>query len=246
MPRDRAGTAAARLRAGLAMVSEPARARVVALILLLLLALLAFEEVADDVFDDLPAGDLEAMELDARLAGWLRSFRAPWLNQVMMDLTALGSVSVLVAFTIAMAAVLVMSRDRAGLLHLLVLGAGAIVIPHYLKLLFARPRPEALDQLVTVTSLSFPSGHAFGAAAIYSFFVLHALRHVMHPLQRVVWIGFTVLVITLIGVSRVYLGVHHATDVLAGTAAGAAWSFAVALVFEIPVLRSTRATQPDP
>lgn len=199
----------------------------------LVLSLLGFEEVADDVFRDVPEGDLEAVLLDERVAAWFRGIRSPAMTQAMTDLTALGSVSVLLLVAVAVAGLLVMLRRWQGVFQVLVLGVGAGLIPALLKRLFDRPRPELADHLARVTDLSFPSGHTFGATAIYLFLLLYALRHIPGWPARLGWAAFAGLLVALVAVSRLYLGVHHATDVLGGLAAGAAWAFAVALATEV-------------
>lgn len=110
--------------------------------------------------------------------------------------------------------------------------------PWLLKPLFGRARPDVTGQLVGVTDLSFPSGHAFGATAIYLFLLLYGLTLLSRPLHQIFWIAFVAILIGLVGISRIYLGVHHATDVFGGIAAGAAWAFSIAFVFELTRHRS--------
>lgn len=209
-----------------------ARTRTSVLLILTILALLAFEEVADDVFQDVPEGDLEAQDLDRLVAAWMRAARSPRLTQSMTDITALGSVSVLVAVSVGVIGILLLRRDGRGLLNFLVVGTGALFLPRVLKIAFDRPRPDFTERLVRVTDLSFPSGHAFGAAAIYAFLVIYAFTHLRGAVERAFAAGFATALIVLVGVSRIYLGAHHTTDVLGGLAAGLAWTFAVAFVFE--------------
>lgn len=208
------------------------RTRTAVFLILTILALLAFEEVADDVFQDVPAGDLEALDLDRSVAAWMRAARSPRLTQSMTDITALGSVSVLVAVFVGVVGILLLRRDGRSLLNFLVVGAGALFIPRVLKIVFDRPRPDFAERLVWVTDLSFPSGHAFGAAAIYAFLVIYAFTHLRGALERTFAAGFAMALIVLVGFSRIYLGAHHTTDVLGGLAAGLAWTFAVAFLFE--------------
>jgi undecaprenyl-diphosphatase len=197
----------------------------------LLLSVLAFEEVADDVFQDIPAGDLDAQRLDAAAAAWFKALRGPALTQAMIDLTALGSVSVLVVVSILVLGALAIARDGFRTLHFVAVGLGAMVIPSLLKALFDRPRPEFADRLVMVGELSFPSGHAFGATAIYLFIALWAWHWRLPPGGRWCACAFALLLIACVGLSRIYLGVHYTTDVMAGTAAGAAWALLVGIVF---------------
>lgn len=192
----------------------------------------SFFEIVDDVFADPLEGDMEAHEFDAAIAQYLMQFRSERLTQVAIDLTALGSVSVLSVFAILAYATVIAARDRAGLAHLSIALLGALAWPQVLKPLYGRGRPDFAEPLVRVTDLSFPSGHAFGAAAAYATFAYLCARYTQQ------WRGteafayiFAALLVTIIGLTRIYLGVHYATDVLAGFAAGGAWAFMVAALF---------------
>ena len=140
------------------------------------------------------------------------------------DVTALGGTTVLTLLTIAVAGYLFVERKRAaGLLVLLSVASGALVST-LLKNAFARPRPELVAHLVDVHTLSFPSGHAMLSAV--TFLTLGALlARVQSRLRtRLYLISIAVLVTLMVGASRVYLGVHYASDVLAGWSAGSAWA----------------------
>jgi undecaprenyl-diphosphatase len=93
-----------------------------------------------------------------------------------------------------------------------------------LKGLFARPRPELALRLTEVRSLSFPSGHAMQSAIIYLTLAAFLARFVQARALKVYFVGFAFLLSLLVGVSRVYLGVHYPSDVLAGWCAGLAWA----------------------
>ena len=147
-----------------------------------------------------------------------------WLNLAMLDFTALGGTAVLTLLALAAIGFLLAKRDwwQAGFLGVAI-GGGAL-LNTALKIGYARPRPELVAHLVNVTSLSFPSGHAMNSAVTY--LTLGVLLERAVPERRVklylmaVSIGLTLLV----GVSRVYLGVHWPTDVLAGWTVGAGWA----------------------
>lgn len=100
----------------------------------------------------------------------------------------------------------------------------------YLKHLFERPRPNLFLEIAALHSYSFPSGHAMAAAAIYGMIAVVIAR--LAPRIRI-WVAvLTLLLVMLIGLSRIYLGVHWVTDVLAGYAAGATLLFAAMLWLE--------------
>src|SRR5688572_21465076 len=127
-----------------------------------------FAEIVDDVFDDPREGDHDAGSFDTSFGQYVQSFRSDLLTQVAIDLTALGSASVLSVFALLAYAVVLGARDRVGFIHLTLALVGAFALPELLKGYFVRERPDALVHLVTVRTLSFPSGHSFGAAACYS------------------------------------------------------------------------------
>ena len=135
-----------------------------------------FFEIVDDVFSDPLEGDMEAHEFDAAVSGYVAQFRADWLTQVAIDLTALGSVSVLTIFALLVYAVLIGMRDSVGFMHMTTALLGALLWPLLLKPLYGRERPDLADALVNVADLSFPSGHAFGATAAYATFAFFCAR----------------------------------------------------------------------
>lgn len=202
------------------------------------LSLIAFEEVVDDVFHDPLEGDHESHDFDQAISGWIRGFRSPSMTQIMTDLTALGSVSVLSVFFFLLASVLLTYRDLKGLSYLSLVIAGAGFWPSFLKPYYARPRPVEIDQLVTVSNLSFPSGHSFGATAVYIALTYYAAQYARRWPQEIFFYSLGALLICLVGISRIYLGVHFPTDVLAGVSSGAAWAFFISAVYESIRLRS--------
>ncbi len=169
--------------------------------------------------------------LDEKL---LRALRAPgdlshpvgpgWLRGTMRDLTALGSAPVLTLFVLAVAGSLVVRRQYHALALVLVATAGGEVLNVLLKELFDRPRPDIAFHLTKVETPSFPSGHAMESAVIY-FTLAALLARLVEPRPlKVYFLCLAALFSLLVGVSRVYLGVHYPSDVLAGWTAGLAWS----------------------
>lgn len=190
-----------------------------------------FIEVVDDVFEDVDEGEADAANFDKAFGQYIQSFRSEALTQIAINLTALGSASVLVVFALLAYGVVIGSRDRVAFLHLTLAFVGAFMIPEMLKDYFERPRPDALLHLVPVRTLSFPSGHSFGAAACYATFAFFFARYVPRWSTEVFCYVLAALVVLVIGLTRIYLGVHYPTDVLAGFAAGGAWAFFLAAVF---------------
>lgn len=147
-----------------------------------------------------------------------------WLPSVMIDLTALGGATVLALVTLVAIGALLARRQPAQALFIALAIGGGGLLNSLLKTGYARARPGLVAHLVDVTSSSFPSGHAMNSAITY--LTLAVLLARVAPDRRlkvyVVWVG--VLLTLVVGVSRVYLGVHWPTDVLAGWAIGSVWA----------------------
>ncbi|WP_126174013.1 phosphatase PAP2 family protein [Altericroceibacterium xinjiangense] len=203
---------------------------------LITLALLAggvwgFIELADLVVE----GESEAV--DTRLLLALRNpqdlsdpIGPGWVEELGRDLTALGGIGILTILTISVAGYLwLLGKVRAMWLLLGAIGSGQLAST-LLKHGFDRPRPDLVPHESIVYTASFPSGHSMLSAITY--LTLAALLMRMHA-NRSLKIYFLVLAILLtaaVGVSRVYLGVHWPTDVLAGWAVGASWALLFWLV----------------
>lgn len=191
-----------------------------------------FAEILDDVFFDPLESDYEVYAFDQGIGDFIRSFRTPVLTEVMRDMTALGSVSVIATFFLIFLTVLLNFRDYQGIIFMSILLAGGGIIPMTLKLLFGRERPSENEFLVLVHDLSFPSGHAFGSTVAYLGFAYYASRFVQKTHQGLFFYLLAILIIGIICVSRIYLGVHYPTDVLAGFSGGAIWALVAMMIHE--------------
>ncbi len=151
----------------------------------------------------------------------------PWLQEMVRDFTALGSTGVLTIITLGVVGWLMFSgkRKTAGLVLVAVLCG--VVLSSLLKSGFARPRPDLVPHSVAVFTSSFPSGHAMMSAVVY--LTLGSLvARTKHSVTLKVYVLSLALFLTLlVGLSRIYLGVHWPSDVLAGWAAGACWALIV-------------------
>ena len=148
----------------------------------------------------------------------------PWMQEAARDITSLGSIIVVVITTAAVAGYFFLAH-KVGVAWLMLLAvAGGIVLNNLLKLVFARPRPRLIISSARVFTTSFPSGHATVSAIAY--LTLGALLARASPaaLLGVYFMVLAAFLTLLIGVSRIYLGVHYPTDVLAGWCIGAAWA----------------------
>lgn len=147
-----------------------------------------------------------------------------WLTEVVRDYTALGGVGLLTFMTLAvMGFLLLQGTPRVAMMVVVTVGGG-MLLSSLLKQGFARPRPDLVPHSVLVHTASFPSGHAMLSAVVY--LTLGALLARVQPQRRlkVYVLTMAVVLTTLVGLSRIYLGVHWPTDVLAGWMASAAWA----------------------
>ena len=147
-----------------------------------------------------------------------------WFEEMMRDFTAMGSTGVLSLMVLTIAGFLFMTRKGYAALFVLASVIGGTLLSQTMKWAYARPRPELVPHGAEVYTASFPSGHSMMSAVVY--LTLGALLAGTQS-DRVVKayvLSVAVVVTALVGVSRVYLGVHWPTDVLAGWALGAAWA----------------------
>jgi undecaprenyl-diphosphatase len=189
----------------------------------------AFVELSDELLE-VNGTTAPRFAVDTSLLRFIALARRPWLNGVAMDLTALGSLVVVALFTIAFGALLLIKGDRAGATILVASSFAAALLTVVLKTLLERQRPAVVQRLVEVTGLSYPSGHSLASAAVYLTASLVVARHVARWSERVGIIAFTAVIVTLIGASRVYLGVHYPSDVGGGILVGTAWALVMAVV----------------
>lgn len=155
-----------------------------------------------------------------------------WLQRAATDITSLGSHTVLILLVTLVAGFLLIKERRATALFTILASGGAMLLSWGLKALFHRARPELVEHLVSVFSPSFPSGHALLSAAIYlTLGALLAREFPRAPLRRYC-LSAAVMLTLLIGLSRVYLGVHWPSDVLAGWCIGALWAWGCGRLFQ--------------
>lgn len=149
-----------------------------------------------------------------------------WLEEACRDLTALGGYTVLILLMGTVTAYLLILKKRHAVWLLLGATLGGLVLMNLLKSLINRPRPQLVPHLSYTDSPSFPSGHAMLSAVVYLTLGALLTRLLEKRRHKTFVLSVALLLTFLIGVSRVYLGVHYPTDVLAGWAAGLAWAVA--------------------
>jgi undecaprenyl-diphosphatase len=147
-----------------------------------------------------------------------------WLQEAARDITSLGSTIVLGIMTFAIVGYLFLARSRAVAWLMLCAVLRGVALNNLLKFAFARPRPDFVTHAARVFTTSFPSGHATLSAITY--LTMGALLARLHRSLtiRIYLMSVAVFLILLIGMSRIYLGVHYPTDVLGGWCVGAAWA----------------------
>lgn len=138
--------------------------------------------------------------------------RTPWLTVVAVD-SALGSVTLVVLVSTIALCVLLLLKDRMGALQLVAASVGAGILTTTIKNYIDRARPEVVTQLIQVSGLSYPSGHSLTAASLYLTVAILVCRHLQRTGHQIAILAMTVGIILLVGISRIYLGVHYPSDV---------------------------------
>jgi len=198
-------------------------------VLLVLLALAIMMQLFIALADEVSEGDTQ------RFDEWMvRALRDPeypslprgpqWLRSAGHDITAMGGPAVLTLVTLIAAGYLWLQRQRRAMCLMLLAVGSSVLVSKGLKLYFGRERPESARQLLDVLTYSFPSGHSMLSAVVYLVLATMLARMESRRLIKFYILAVGVLLTVLIGASRVYLGVHYPTDVLAGWTAGLTWA----------------------
>jgi len=201
------------------------------LIALIAAAAYAFLQIADEMSE---------AELDGFDRTLLLAFRRPddlavplgppWFHEVMAELTALGGFPLLTLIVGIVVGYLLIARMFGPALFITIAIVSGTAVSHLLKLAYDRPRPDLVERLVSVHTASFPSGHAAMSAVVYLTLASLIVRLVDSTAIRIYVVAVAVALTVSIGISRIYLGVHWPSDVIAGWAFGVAWSSLCLLV----------------
>lgn len=214
-------------------------------LLLFVMLLWGFVEVADEVAE--PGG----VGMDSRI---LLALRDPadaadpigphWVEEAVRDLTALGSMVVVALVTVTVVGYLVLQERLRSALFLVVAVVGGVALGALLKGIFDRPRPDVVPHMVEVLSESFPSGHTMVSAVVYPTLGVMLSRTVSRTRTRLYLLMVAVGLALIVGVTRVYLGVHYPSDVLGGWTLGFAWALLCWLA--VRWLQRHRTVEPQP
>jgi undecaprenyl-diphosphatase len=196
-----------------------------AVLLVAAVAIWGFVELAEEVGE----GDLKALDQTILMA--MREGNDPtdplgpaWFEEFVRDMTALGSIGVLVIVTVGACGYLWLQGKHYAVVYVLVAVLGAQAISSGLKALYDRPRPALFPHGAEVYTASFPSGHSSMSTATYLTLGALLARYQKQLRLRVYLVLTAMLLALLVGASRVYLSVHWPTDVVAGWTIGAAWA----------------------
>lgn len=186
--------------------------------------LTVFFKLADGILEGEAFKFDEAILLAFRSANPEDPIGPAWFEGLMLDLTALGGYAVLSLFCAIAVGYLLIQGLRASAALVVISGLGGTALNNLLKWGFDRPRPDVVAHLTEVSTLSFPSGHAMLSAIIYLTLGALLARSQKSRRLKVYILSVSILLTMLVGSTRVYLGVHWPTDILAGWCLGGAWA----------------------
>ncbi len=175
--------------------------------------------------------DAIIQEWDERILLWIETLRTPFLNAMMVDVSALGGLALTVILGTLAISLFILVRDPAAAIHLLLAAIGGYIISLTTKGMIARARPEIIPQLIKASGFSYPSGHSITSAVVYVTMAILACRHFKSFNSRIVIFSLAAIMVTIVSFSRLYLGVHYPSDTLSGAFIGIAWAFFLGALF---------------
>lgn len=191
----------------------------------MLLSLFLFIQIADAVHDK------ETYSIDNEILLMFRSSEdiskplgPERFQYIVRDITSLGSSTLLTIISLIVVIYLGLKKETRSIIYVLSAAIGGGILVQILKILFARPRPEIAGQLVSEITMSFPSGHSAMSAVVYLSIAVLISRIESLYKTRVFIITTALAISFIVGISRIYLGVHYPTDVIAGWMIGLFWA----------------------
>jgi undecaprenyl-diphosphatase len=164
---------------------------------------------------------------DIQTINFVANFRNPTLNQLMIFITNLASTKTIIAATIISLLILFFLKKWSYIQCLLISVLGGQIIVFFIKNLICRSRPFPNNALVFENDFSFPSGHSFSAIAFYGIIIFFIINHLQKKIYKHLVVLLGILLIITIGISRIYLGAHWPSDILASFFLGSLWLFTV-------------------
>ena len=162
------------------------------------------------------------VDLDQRAMDWMQRHRVEWVSTAMVVITHANSLAAIGAWSAAFALVLWRMGERYWIVTLVAAVAGGMVLNGVLKVAYERARPGG-DPLVTLHTFSFPSGHTAAATTFYGVLAAFLVSRFHDPGRRVACVAAAILAVATVAFSRVYLGAHYPSDVVAAACAATAW-----------------------
>lgn len=163
----------------------------------------------------------EAFAFDTSFLLWLHQFSSLDLDNIMLFITKLGNPEIVLPIAFITLVILVWKRQRREAQMFMIVCLGGTILNTGLKLIFGKPRPALWDRLITETTYSFPSGHALGSVVLYGA-IAYLLVQSYPQFSQIIY-AFAAALILAICLSRLYLGVHWLTDIIAGVSIGFLW-----------------------
>ena len=189
-----------------------------------MLALLLFAWLAEEVLES------ETLRFDNLVRAAVHSWATPGITRLMQIMSWIGSINFLGGFVTLCVALFLYVRWRRAALLVLIAVAGAIPLDAILKATFHRTRPTPFFGTPLPAGYSFPSGHALFSVCVFGVLAAVTTTRVRQPWVRALLWGVAGALVVLIGLSRIYLGVHYPSDVIAGYLAAAIWVSTIAMV----------------
>jgi membrane-associated phospholipid phosphatase len=197
-----------------------------------LLILFVLAKLAEEVLER------DAFKFDATFLLWLHKFANPNLDNLMLFITNLGNPSTVIVVAGITVLLLWWRHYREEAKIFVITCLGGLILNTGLKLFFSKPRPELWNRLISEKSYSFPSGHALGSIVLYGFIAYELATHYPH-FAKVIY-SLAVILIAAIGISRLYLGVHWPTDIIAGYGVGFLWLMTCITMLKLQRLRQQK------
>ncbi len=176
-------------------------------------------------------GNGSIVQFDTPIINFVQGAEAPWLTNVMKLFTFIGSTKAVLAISLIMLGLLLYFRQKAQTILFLIVISGTAALNLVLKLFFQRARPD-FNRLIEISGYSFPSGHTMMATSLYIILAFILWRNAKNSF-RVLYIIAAIFMISMIGVSRIYLGVHYPSDIAGGISASTFWLLIATSVYTI-------------